>query len=793
MSEDIVSHEDIFPQAPNTTYQIGYKDIRSNKSFVLVRPRGNFSRGVVTLHKKDALEQVVIDKELHDKLVKAAKDRATAQEVQETKHKITRKRKRSRNVDDGVSSASATPKVPKKRKPGRPKGSRTLKREEGTDDVESSLLKAVPHDDTSLNTSETGIPSAKNPKRRSSGNSKQQQQQREELDSQGYSSSASLGSIPPSENEDSSASDDDGDDESDTDYHTDAEELGPNLTAATSSDSDEYDNNDDDDEDFYMGKRSGQNGNSKRVSFRSQRSGTKATTVAIGEGRRTRRGRPKRLGSDNGVESPATPQKFAPRTDHQFSSPLRRIIRENLREYRDTTATMQLTLSKNFVPTPLPTNIDHEYIQNLQRNRQENDFFDTFEGYLSQRKMVKRADKPRSKNTMALAPEITREEFALVTNLFNENFHKRTREALFQIQRRMFPQYWFELTQGFSLLFYGIGSKRHFLERFALEYLVPRLSQPGKAGYDKGRSTTTSSGSNTSMTIPCIIVNGYNPSCVYREVFRAVSKIMFPQEIYGDDSKFWGNLCMLQVQRMVEFYKDKPPDIKLVLLVHNIDGPGVRKGMFQTLLSSLGVIRQIALIASADHIYAPVLWDNMKSQNYNFVYHDVTDYAPRVVESTFQDSMKLGKSDGISASVDGVKYVLESLTKNSKRLYKLLLETQIQNMDKALQNTVHVSHKSSVGDDATEATTTTASSGRRGIDARHGTMATGIDMKKLQQMCADEFIASNEISLRTMLREFVEHKMAYMSKNTSGLEIVWVAYRYSDIRRLLKTVLDEIE
>ena len=779
MSEDIVTHEDIFSRTSNATYQIGYKDIRSNKSFVLVRPRGNFSRGVVTLHKKDALEQVVIDKELHDKLVKAAKTRAAA---------VTRKRKRGHKVD---SDSRVTTKVPKKRKPGRPKGSRTVKREEGTD-VGSSLRKVVPRDDTSLDIAKTDIPSVKTSKGRSRKNGKQQQQQQQrredeeeeekEKESQGYSSSASLGSIPPSENEDTSDGDDDN--ESDTDYHTDADELGPELTAATSSD---YDDNDDDD--FYLGKRSGQNDKSKRVSFRSQRSGTKATTVAMEEGRRNRRGRPKKLGSDSVIASPATPRKPAPKTDHQFSSPLRRVIRDNLREYRDTTASMQLTLSKNFVPTPLPTNIDHEYIQNLQRNRQENDFFDTFEGYLSQRKMVKRADKPRSKNTMALAPEITREEFALVTNLFNENFHKRTRETLFQIQRKMFPQYWFELTQGFSLLFYGIGSKRQFLERFALEYLVPRLSQSAKGEYGKGRS---GSGNNTSMTIPCIIVNGYNPSCVYREVFRAVSKIMFPQEIYGDDSKFWGNLCMLQVQRMIEFYKDKPPDIKLVLLVHNIDGPGVRKEMFQTLLSSLSVIRQIALIASADHIYAPVLWDNMKSQNYNFVYHDITDYAPRVVESTFQDSMKLGKSDGISASVDGVKYVLESLTKNSKRLYKLLLETQMQNMDKALQNTGHAAHKSSVEDDTAE-TTTPASSARRGIDARHGTMSTGIDMKKLQQMCADEFIASNEISLRTMLREFIEHKMASMSKNTSGLEIVWVAYRYSDIRRLLSTVLDKIE
>lgn len=462
-------------------------------------------------------------------------------------------------------------------------------------------------------------------------------------------------------------------------------------------------------------------------------------------------------GNDSALNSveplePATPSKKSFTTNHDFTSPLKQIIMNNLKEYKDATSPGKLTLSRNFTPTPVPRN---KKVYQTSETKSASSFLDTFEGYFDQRKIVRTGAK--SRHTMSMAPDVTREEFSLVSNFFNDNFQKHSRLKLFQIQKKMFPQYWFELTQGFSLLFYGVGSKRNFLEEFAIDYLSPKVAY-SQLAYDAELQQN-----EPSNAIPCLILNGYNPSCNYRDVFKEITDLLVPAELTRSETKYWGNHVILQIQKMIDFYKTQPLDIKLILVVHNLDGPSIRKNTFQTMLSYLSVIRQIAIVASSDHIYAPLLWDNMKAQNYNFVFHDISNYEPATIESTFQDVMKMGKSD-TSSGAEGAKYVLQSLTVNSKKMYRLLIETQMQNMGNLSATT----------------------------GPKRGTQRTGVELKVFNHLCAADFIASNEIALRSMLREFIEHKMANITKNNSGMEIIWVPYTYAELEKLLKTVLNTL-
>lgn len=476
-----------------------------------------------------------------------------------------------------------------------------------------------------------------------------------------------------------------------------------------------------------------------------------------------KRGRPTKIEADVPNLEPLTPRKTdnkrtAPR-DFNFVSPLKKTILDNLQQYKTNGSSTSLRLDKNFVPSPLP-NINYKARQTVTK---ANDFLDTFEGFFDQRKPTR--SKGKSTNTMAMAPEITREEFALISNTFNKLFLKRKRDKLYELHYKMFPQYWFELTQGFTLLFYGVGSKREFLEKFAIEYLSPKLKQIQL--YLNGDQMESSSSKKTQQTgVPCIVVNGYNPTCSYRDVFKDISKILFPEQLTSNETKYWGNHVSLQVSKMIEFYETQPHDIKLILVIHNIDGPSVRKEAFQSMLSSLAIIKQIAIVSSADHIYAPVLWDNKKSQNYNFIFHDVTNYEPYSVESSFQDVMKMGKREATTGA-EGAKYVLESLTINSKKLFKVLVETQISKME-------------------------SDNNGKKVPPMKRPSLHTGLEFKHLAQRCAHEFIASNDISLRTMLREFVEHNMTNISRTNAGVEYVWIPYNYSELSKLKDTVLANI-
>ncbi|SMN21293.1 similar to Saccharomyces cerevisiae YBR060C ORC2 Subunit of the origin recognition complex [Maudiozyma saulgeensis] len=467
-----------------------------------------------------------------------------------------------------------------------------------------------------------------------------------------------------------------------------------------------------------------------------------------------------RLSTETDLTIPDTPTKEPTSilAEQAFTSPLKKVILSNLKDYKQNVSFKNLKLNKNFEPTRLPKTYTPQHVKQLQNEKVVSNFLDTFEGYFDQRKTLK-----RSKNTMAMAPSIVREEFATITNLFNKKFQRSSKDKLEALQKQLYPQYWFELSRGFTLLFYGIGSKRSFMEDLAINYVSVRCRQSEiydnkqldknyKKYYDKG--------------VPCVIVNGYNPTCNYRDVLKDITDIIFPEEMLKVDSKYWGNHSMLHIQKMAEYYRTQPDHVKIILVIHNIDGPSIKKSIFQQILSQLATIKQIAIIASADHIYAPLLWDATKSQNYNFIFHNVTNYEAADVESSFQDVMKLGKEES-STGAEGAKFVLDSLTVNAKKLYKLLLETQMANMEVEMNGKVP--------------------------PVRRGTITVGIDFKKFHDMCASEFIVSNEVSLRTILKEFIDHKMAFIKKRSNkGFEIIWIAYSYGEMKKLLNTTLAKL-
>ena len=102
-------------------------------------------------------------------------------------------------------------------------------------------------------------------------------------------------------------------------------------------------------------------------------------------------------GNDSALNSveplePATPSKKSFTTNHDFTSPLKQIIMNNLKEYKDATSPGKLTLSRNFTPTPVPRN---KKVYQTSETKSASSFLDTFEGYFDQRKIVRTGAKSR--------------------------------------------------------------------------------------------------------------------------------------------------------------------------------------------------------------------------------------------------------------------------------------------------------------------------------------------------------------------------------------------------------------
>ncbi|PWW78176.1 origin recognition complex subunit 2 [Tuber magnatum] len=320
--------------------------------------------------------------------------------------------------------------------------------------------------------------------------------------------------------------------------------------------------------------------------------------------------------------------------------------------------------------------------------------------------------------------------------------HVEDRAHLEGLHRQNFPQWEFELTQGFNLLLYGYGSKRNLLMQFA------------KRIYRSPRSL--------------VIVNGYVPTLTIKDVLTAVAKaIIGPNHTMRLGSNPNDTLdTILSIldthtaggQETGEEEEEYAPVSHLTILIHNLDGEPLRTTRAQVLLSRLSSHPKISLIASTDHIRAPLLWDAARVSQFNFLWHDATTFAPYSVESSIDDSLALVSGTGRAGGTKGVKFVLASLPMNAKSLYRVLVSHQLQGIED-------------------------------GAIGAAGEEEVGVEYKVLYQKAVEEFICSNDMAFRTLLKEFQDHQMVSSKKDAQGTDVLWAPFKKEELETILEDLV----
>lgn len=430
----------------------------------------------------------------------------------------------------------------------------------------------------------------------------------------------------------------------------------------------------------------------------------------------------------------------------------------------DKKADMQTDLSNTFTPLPIPnTNEegeidDEEYVKKYLPNVSIEEkyagrliderafFLDGTEGYFEQHMGRPKA----SANSLSqLAPPLEYDEFIPFSEL-SKLIKSREKTELSNLHRSLFHQWCFELTCGYNLSFYGVGSKIKMISDFVQNYLVVWYEQKMQQNDEYP---------------DILVVNGYNPAVKFKKVVHDILSVFITQEKKKQDNvrfpKHISETVPFLMKYIEERRMEKPDQVKprLVLVIHNIDGQAFRSERTQSLLSQLCSIPEIWVISSTDNINVTLLWDLFKLKNFNFLWHDLTTYEPYDVELSFKDVLSMGKSKKFIGN-KGAKYVLSSLTSNARNLYKILLVKQLEIMRSAV----------------------VTKSGRKSLK---GAIKLGIEFKLLYEACLEEFITSNEISFRTMLGEFIEHKMCNCTKDDAGVEMIYVPFNYDEMEQLL--------
>lgn len=305
--------------------------------------------------------------------------------------------------------------------------------------------------------------------------------------------------------------------------------------------------------------------------------------------------------------------------------------------------------------------------------------------------------------------------------------HSDDIQQLVHMHERHYPQWFFELNAGFNLLFYGYGSKRRLLNKFAQEILTDG---------------------------PLLVINGFFPSITIKDILNKITMGVLPEGFAPSSTS---------TQEIVTFIcdyfaSDERIYDKLYLVIHNIDGNNLRNDRTQTALSILAHAPNIHLVASIDHINAPLLWDSIKTSRFNWVWHDATTYDDYIVETSFENTLLVRTSE--MGGARGAQYVLRSLTSNARGVFRVLAESQLVEMEMA------------------------------NFDHARGNDSVGLTYSRYYDKCREGFFVSTDVAFRSQLTEFHDHHIINSKKLLDGTEVFFIPLDKMTLSGLLDEMAD---
>uniref|UniRef100_A0A0A9Y4Q3 Origin recognition complex subunit 2 n=1 Tax=Lygus hesperus TaxID=30085 RepID=A0A0A9Y4Q3_LYGHE len=273
--------------------------------------------------------------------------------------------------------------------------------------------------------------------------------------------------------------------------------------------------------------------------------------------------------------------------------------------------------------------------------------------------------------------------------------HKNVLRELDSENQSMFRRWLFAMSQGFNVLLYGVGSKRTLLSSFHAKHL---------------------------SSSHVLVINGFFPGITLKDILDSLAcGVLKMKNVPGQPHEVVESIA-------AKLKSANEPDV--FVLVHNLDGEVLRVEKTQAVLANLASLPKIHLIASIDHINAPLLWDQNKLSQFNFIWEDATSFLPYFEETSFESSLMVQRSGTIALTA--LRNVFQSLNVNARRVFRLLMDDQLKNGGKNYQ---------------------------------------GMLFSDLYRACRNSFIVSSDLALRTQLTEFFDHKLVKHKKDTDHLSI----------------------
>ncbi|GJP54785.1 hypothetical protein CLOM_g13828 [Closterium sp. NIES-68] len=319
-----------------------------------------------------------------------------------------------------------------------------------------------------------------------------------------------------------------------------------------------------------------------------------------------------------------------------------------------------------------------------------------------------------------------------------------------------------QLEDGFSLLFFGLGSKNALLTAFATECLADKTVvtvNGADTNTSPARIAATIASSCQSDTSVKVRKGPATSSTSAAELARWTADLVTEKQ--QQHRKLHPTPKQQQKARGGEDKRNREGSPWLCVVVHNLDAPPLRASPdCVALLALLAACPAIALIASVDHVLSSALFDRQTLSLFNFSTHHVMTRGAYTNESSAFAQASLSHAPSASAAAQAALLVLRSLPPNACQIFTLISRPG--------------SDAGGGGDRADEV----AESSQRN-------QPQALPFAQLYSLCRARFLVTSEVTLRAHLREFEDHALVKIFRQPDGTESVGLVLPVAALQQMM--------
>jgi len=326
--------------------------------------------------------------------------------------------------------------------------------------------------------------------------------------------------------------------------------------------------------------------------------------------------------------------------------------------------------------------------------------------------------------------------------------------------QKEFHEWRFLLSTNHSLLFYGAGSKFDLLESFCERELEEEGYVLSIHGFDKEASVEG---------ILDLLVEAFLDGVEPEPSSRVPQTDGTPGRV-GSSNPWRAHETIeraICVSRALA-WKATETLVPIFLVIHNIEGEGLRDSVSQDALAALVVnstvengVASLRLVASVDHVDAPAqLWSSSSAANFSWIWKEVHTHRPFMKELVMLPDQELRKKERKRKSIERemlerVIGVLESLAPRHAEVLQILARLQLD---------LESQSKSGAATDY-----------------------MWIDYVKLREQCKARCVVNKDGQLRDFISELYDHGLIETkAKNGSSFDELRIPHGKKKLREILE-------